>query len=94
VTLSKFTVEELRAQGMLMDMFYDAEDHTFNKVGVTIMHHDIPSTIIDADTHEPWDRVTDRFKLVSAGEIGASDYLQYKRKMLGYERKTVGKDTL
>ena len=91
--LSKFTVEELRAQGMLMEMFYDAEDHTFNRLenGAPL---DLPSNIIDADTHEEWDGVTDRFKLVRAGEIGASDYLQYRRNMLGYERKTVGKDTI
>ncbi len=89
MTLSKFTIAELRAQGMLMDMFYDMEDHTFNRTSFPT-----DTKIIDADTHEDWDGIEDRFNKVRAGLIGASDYLQYRKEMLGYERQAGGKDSV
>ncbi len=90
MTVSQFTIEELRAQGMLMGAWYDMEDHTFNYM----VTGEGLSKIIDADTHEPWTDGTDRFNLVKTGQIGAKDYLQFRKEMLGYERQSTGKDSI
>lgn len=88
---SEFTVAELQAQGMLLGMWYDMDDHTFCKWNADPTKD---AFFMDADTHEevygapePFaDYMQDRHALVRAGQIGACDYLQYKEKILGYKR--------
>ena len=77
---SNHTIEEFRAQGMLLGMDYDAHDHTFdNDDGGSHM-----TKFFDADTleqiyiastdkafHDQWDA---RKLRVRRGEIGAADY--------------------
>lgn len=90
---SKFTVAELQAQGMLLGMWYDVDDHTFNNLsgGDSDL---LPAQIVDADDFEAaynvWtdtDKQQDRFELVRTGQIGACDYEQYKEQLLGYARE-------
>ena len=73
---SKFTIAELQAQGMLLGMWYDADDHTFNK---TMPHKEVHSFC--ADTMTPMEIVShggcwiiDRQREVQSGKLGASDY--------------------
>jgi len=86
---SEFTVEELQAQAMLLGMWDDYEDHTFNTTDIN------GSSSIDADTHEELytqsevvRRVEeDRFQLVATGQLGASNYDQWKAELLGYVKR-------
>ena len=73
---SNFTTAELCAQAMLLGMWYDADDHTFNK---TMPHKEVHSFC--ADTMVPMEVVShggywiiDRQREVQSGELGASDY--------------------
>lgn len=80
---STLTVAELQAQAMLLGdgWSYDADDHTFNKRGEWPM--------LDADTLEEI-RVSrykdlNRFQYVVCGQLGAVDYDQWKKELLGYD---------
>lgn len=69
---SLLTIAELRAQGMLLNMFYDELDHTFFRM------NDTQSILLDADTMEPVENspqgTDQRIRAVRAGTLGAKDY--------------------
>jgi len=74
---SKHTRLELNAMGMLLGMWYDHRDHTFNyqpNAGV------MPVTVRDADTMKEWSYehflnvvLDKRTKAVMDGKIGCAD---------------------
>lgn len=79
MTKSSFTREQLNAQALLLGMWYDHRDHSFNK------DHPSSTTIFsecwDADTMDSWpysqwvsEGIMDkRCKAVKLGTLGAAD---------------------
>jgi hypothetical protein len=74
---SKHTRLELNAMGMLLGMWYDHRDHTFNYQPDPSL---VPVTVRDADTMKEWDYsyfcdvvLDKRTKAVMDGEIGCAD---------------------
>ena len=76
---SNHTIEEFRAQGMLMGLDYDKHDHTFDNDDGTVRAkffdadtlEQIYITPTDQDFHDQWQA---RKQRVKRGEIGAADY--------------------
>jgi hypothetical protein len=68
------TIAEFQAAAMLLGLWYDETDHTFNNVSAGEITY---SVILDADTTERVEIrpkvISERMRLVREGLLGASD---------------------